>query len=75
VEDYVGSAISRSAIDVYNDHPIPHKVLLKAFLNRYYRLTDGLRIIVSRDSDKEVYFTHAHELAKEIVIEKGFFHQ
>ena len=28
-----------------------------------------------RDSDKKVYFTHAHELAKEIVIEKCFFDQ
>ena len=75
MEDYVGSAISRSAIDVYNDHPIPHKVLLKTFLNRHHRLTNGLGIIVRRDSDKEVYFTHAHKLAKETVIEKDFFDQ
>jgi hypothetical protein len=30
---------------------------------------------VRRDPNEEVYLTHAHELAKEIVIEKGFFDQ
>ena len=75
VEDHIGSAISRSAVDIYDDHPLPPKVLLKTLLNRFYCLADGLRIIVRRDSDEQVYFAYAHKLAKEIVIQECFFYQ
>ena len=70
-----GSAIFRSAIDIYDDYPVPPEILLETFLDPYHCLADCLDIIVGRNSDQEVYLANAHELAKEIVIEKGFFRQ
>ena len=56
-----------SAAYMDEDNSLPDEVPLKAFFNCVQGVTDGVRSIVRGHTHKQVHFTYAHQLAKQII--------
>lgn len=63
LQDGFRCSVARPAVYIYNGDPIPGKVLAETFLDHCDRGSDGVGVIVRRDSDKQIHLSDTHELA------------
>jgi hypothetical protein len=74
-EENIGSAVIRARVDIDDHGSLSRERTLKAFFDTFDQPANRFRIVVGRNSHKNVHFPNADQLLNQIICEKGFFCQ
>src|SRR6185312_14984582 len=75
IQDQIGCAIARTAVDINDGRALAGKPPQNAILDSTDRKCDSIRIIMGGKPDQDVDFSDAHQLTDTIVAKKAFFRQ